>query len=114
MVTQGEVNAELTLKLINAKKDKGANLNGEVAKAMKTQTLELFTSKDMKVERVRQWGLQVEAYFESQVINTNVNHFILTQLFFEGSCLGMVDDTKGCQAQLDGNLALDCVQGQVE
>jgi hypothetical protein len=33
----------------------------------------------MKVEKVKQWGLQVEAYFELQVINTNVDHFILTQ-----------------------------------
>jgi len=55
------------LKFKKAKKDKGANLNGEVTKAMKTQTLELFTSKDMKVEKVKQWGLQVKAYFELQV-----------------------------------------------
>jgi hypothetical protein len=33
----------------------------------------------MKAKRVRQWGLQVEAYFESRMINTDVDHFILTQ-----------------------------------
>ncbi len=46
----------MTLKLKKAKKDKGTNLNGEVAKAMKTQTLELFTGKDVKAKRVKQWG----------------------------------------------------------
>jgi hypothetical protein len=33
------------LKLKKAKKDKGVNLNGEVAKAMKTQTLKLSGAK---------------------------------------------------------------------
>ncbi len=63
------------------------NLNGEVAKAMKTQTLELFTSKDMKVERVRQWGLQVKAYFESQAINTYVDRFKFTQFLLRDHAL---------------------------
>ncbi len=47
----------MTLNLKKAKKDEGLNLNGEVAKDMKTQTFELFIGKNMKVKRMRQWGL---------------------------------------------------------
>jgi hypothetical protein len=43
--------------------------------------------KDMEAKRVRQWGLQVKAYFESRTINIDVNHFILTQFLLRDHAL---------------------------
>ncbi len=70
---QGETNAKLILTLEEAKKNKGANPSREATKAMKTQTPKSFMRKDTKAKRVKQWALQVEAYFESQTINMNVD-----------------------------------------
>jgi hypothetical protein len=38
-------------------------------------------TKDIKAKRVRQWALQVEAYFESQTINMNVDWLRVAQFF---------------------------------
>jgi hypothetical protein len=47
---------------------------------MQTQTSNPFTRKDTKTKKVKQWAFQVEAYFESQVINKDVNWFRLVQV----------------------------------
>jgi hypothetical protein len=39
---------------------------------MKTQTLDPFPGKDTKAKKVKQWAFQMEAYFESQTINMDV------------------------------------------
>jgi hypothetical protein len=44
---------------------------------MKTQTLDPLMWKDTKAKRVKQWALQMEAYFESQMINMDVDWFKL-------------------------------------
>jgi hypothetical protein len=40
---------------------------------MKTQMLDLFMRKDTKAKKVRQWAIRMEAYFESQAINMDVD-----------------------------------------
>ncbi len=73
MVNEKKTNIQLSLELKEVQKEKGVGPSKEVVKAMKTQTLNPFTGKDTKEKRVRLWALQVEAYFESQVINTDVD-----------------------------------------
>jgi hypothetical protein len=61
------------LELKEAHKEKRVRPSGEVAKAMKTQMLDPFMKKDTKAKRVKLWALLVEAYFESQAINMDVD-----------------------------------------
>jgi hypothetical protein len=79
VVSEKKTNIQLSLELKEVQKEKGARSNEKVAKAMKTQTLNPFTRKDTKAKKVKQWALQVEAYFESQAINTNVDRLKLVQ-----------------------------------
>jgi hypothetical protein len=65
------------LELKKVQKEKGVGPSKEVAKAMKTQTSNPFMGKDTKSKKVRQWAFQVEAYFESQAINTYVDRLKL-------------------------------------
>jgi hypothetical protein len=53
-------------------------------KAMMTQMPNPFTGKDTNAKRVRKWALQVEAYFESQTINMDVDQLRLSQFFLRG------------------------------
>jgi hypothetical protein len=44
--------------------------------------LESFLSKDVKEKWVQQWFLQVDAYFETHAIITNVNSLWMVQYLF--------------------------------
>ncbi len=57
VVNERETNMQLSLELRKAHKEKGVRPSREVTKAMKTQTLDFFTGKDMNAKRVRQWVL---------------------------------------------------------
>jgi hypothetical protein len=46
---------------------------------MKTQTLNPFTKNDTKAKKVKLWALKMEAYFESQVINMDLDRLKLTR-----------------------------------
>jgi hypothetical protein len=70
VLNKRETNAQLFLELRKAHKEKGAKPSRKAAKAMKTQMLNFFTKKNT---RVKQWAFQVEIYFESQMINTDVD-----------------------------------------
>jgi predicted RNA-binding protein with RPS1 domain len=70
VLNKRETNAQLSLELREAHKEKGAKPSRKAAKAMKTQMLNFFTKKNT---RVKQWAFQVEIYFESQMINTDVD-----------------------------------------
>ncbi len=76
VLNKRETNAQLFLELRKAHKEKGAKPSRKAAKAMKTQMLNFFTKKNT---RVKQWAFQVEIYFESQMINTDVDWFKLVQ-----------------------------------
>jgi hypothetical protein len=87
VVSEEKTNIQLSLELKEVLKEKGAGPNKEVVKAMKTQTSNPFTRKDTKAKRVRLWALQVETYFESQAINTNVDRLKLMQFFLKDHTL---------------------------
>jgi len=57
VVTDKEVDMQLSLELKKVQKEKGARPSGEVTKAMKTQTPDPFMGKDTKTKMVKQWAL---------------------------------------------------------
>lgn len=72
VVSKRDINMQLSLELQEVHKEKGAGPSKEAAKTMKTQTLDPFPGKDTKAKKVKQWAFQMEAYFESQTINMDV------------------------------------------
>ncbi len=87
VLSERETNAQFLHELKEAWKIKGVQLIGEVVKAMKTQTLNPFSGKDTRAKRVRLWVFQVEAYFESQAINTDVVRLKLVQFMLKDHAL---------------------------
>jgi len=87
VVNKRKTNMQLSLELKKAQKERGLGPSGEATKAMKTQIPDPFKGKDTNAKRVRQWAPQVEAYFESQVINMDVDQFRLAQFLLRGHAL---------------------------
>jgi hypothetical protein len=73
VVNKRDINMQLSLELKEAHKEKGIGPSREATKAMKTRTLNPLMKKDTKAKRVKQCTLQMEAYFESQMINMDVD-----------------------------------------
>jgi len=63
MVSEREINMQLSLELKEAHKEKGVGPSGEAAKAMKTQMLDLFTGKDTKAKKGQAVGTPNEDLF---------------------------------------------------
>jgi hypothetical protein len=57
VLNERKTNMQLTLELWKAQMEKGVGSSREATKAMKTQMLDLFTWKDIKAKKVRQWIL---------------------------------------------------------
>jgi hypothetical protein len=104
VVNERETNAQLFLELREVHKIKGVGPNGEVVKAMKTQMLDPFVGKDIKAKIVRQWVFQVEAYFESQAINTYVDRLRLAQSFLRDHTMEWWTTQKYAKPNLMGSL----------
>jgi hypothetical protein len=83
VLNERETNAQLSLELRKAHKEKGAQPSREAAKAMKTQMADPLTRKDIRAKMVKQWALQVQTYFESQTINTDVDRLKLVQFLLK-------------------------------
>jgi hypothetical protein len=75
------------LELRKAHKEKGVRPSREPTKSMKTWMLDPFIGKETKAKNVKQWVLQVEPYFESQVINKDVDQFRLARSFLRDHAL---------------------------
>ncbi len=60
--------------------------------------------KDTKAKSVRQWVFQVEAYFESQVINMNIDQLRLAQSLLKDHVLEWWMAQKDAKPNLMGSL----------
>jgi hypothetical protein len=87
VVNKRKTNMQLSLESKKAQKERGLGPSGKAMKVMKSQIPDLFKGKDTNAKRVRQWALQVEAYFESQAINMDVDQFRLAQFLLRGHAL---------------------------
>jgi hypothetical protein len=66
--------------------------------------LDPLTGKDTKAKNVRQWVLQVEPYFGSQVINTDVDRLRLVQSLLKNHSLERWTIQKDVEPNLMGIL----------
>jgi hypothetical protein len=55
----------------NEPKSMGATKSDVVTKTIKIQTPYPFTRKDIRSKKIMRWALEVEAYFETQMIFTD-------------------------------------------
>jgi hypothetical protein len=81
LLQQNEGNKALLETLIkeNEPKSMWATKSVVVTKTIKIQTAEPFTRKYMRSKKVMWWALEVEAYFETQMIVTNNNQLRMAQ-----------------------------------